>query len=64
MSKSRFLVIGIVLTPGCEQAIPPEELGQVVYEVPMVSGAEEPYPIPELRTPIEGSSGDNQQEKQ
>jgi len=35
-------------TVGCGPSVPPEELGQVVYHVPRVSGADEPYPIPEL----------------
>lgn len=34
---------------GCGPAVPPEELGTVVYEVPAVPGAEEPYPLPELK---------------
>lgn len=56
MLRGRFLILGIMFSAGCEQAIPPEELGQAVYEVPMVPGAEEPYPIPELRTPTEGNA--------
>jgi hypothetical protein len=41
--------LGLLLSiVGCEQRIPKEELGTVVFEVPAVPGAEKPPPMPEL----------------
>jgi len=33
---------------GCEQKVPKEELGTVVFEVPAVQGADKPYEMPQL----------------
>lgn len=33
---------------GCSPAVPREELGNVVYEIPSVPGAEVPYQIPAI----------------
>jgi hypothetical protein len=38
---------GLVSILGCEQRIPKEELGTVVFAVPTV-GADKPPPLPEL----------------
>ena len=40
--------LGLLSIVGCEQRIPKEELGTVVFEVPAVPGAEKPPPMPEL----------------
>jgi len=40
--------LGLLSFLGCEQRIPKEELGTVVFEVPAVPGAEKPPPTPEL----------------
>ncbi len=40
--------LGLLSILGCEQRIPKEELGTVVFEVPAVPGAEKPPPMPEL----------------
>ncbi|MGO9108167.1 MAG: hypothetical protein ACLP9L_02940 [Thermoguttaceae bacterium] len=40
--------LGLLSILGCEQRIPKEELGTVVFEVPAVPGAEKPPPTPEL----------------
>lgn len=49
MPKARSISILLLLAAGCGPAVDSEELGQVVYEVPMVPGAETPYPLPELK---------------
>ena len=38
----------VLLLAGCEQKIPKEELGTVVFEVPIVPGAGKPYAMPQL----------------
>ncbi len=40
--------LGLLSILGCEQRIPKEELGTVVFEIPAVPGAEKPPPLPEL----------------
>ncbi len=40
--------LGLLSTLGCEQRIPKEELGTVVFQVPAVPGSENPPPMPEL----------------
>jgi hypothetical protein len=44
------LLIGLVLT-GCGPAVSNKDLGTVIYEVPHVQGADEPYKLPEINTP-------------
>lgn len=41
---------------GCGPAVPEEELGTLVFEVPKVPGAEEPYELPEIH--VQGQPGD------
>ncbi len=45
------LAVAVAL-PGCGPAVPNSELGEKVYEVPKVPGADEPYPIPEVVPPL------------
>jgi len=45
------VLLVVPLAVGCGPAIPSEELGDVVFEVPKVPGAEEPYPLPESKAP-------------
>ena len=40
--------LGLLSIIGCEQRIPKEELGTVVFEVPAVPGSDKPPPTPEL----------------
>ena len=49
MPKARLLFGLVMVATGCGPALSPEDLGRVVYEVPPVAGAEEPYPLPELK---------------
>ena len=49
MPRARLTSVMFLFVAGCGPAVDQEELGQVVYEVPMVPGAEEPYPLPELK---------------
>ncbi|MGA2253537.1 MAG: hypothetical protein ABSG53_02655 [Thermoguttaceae bacterium] len=47
--RATFLCsLGLLSILGCDKRIPKEELGTVVFEVPAVSGAEKPPPMPEL----------------
>ena len=48
--------LGLLSILGCEQRIPKEELGTVVFEIPAVPGTEKPPPMPELEE--EGDSHD------
>ncbi len=49
------LLLGIV-TAGCGPNVSRSDLGTVVFEVPTVAGADEPYELPELPPPPPGSS--------
>ncbi|MEX2169362.1 MAG: hypothetical protein WD851_08625 [Pirellulales bacterium] len=49
MPTPRLSTVLLLVAAGCGPAVDSEELGQVVYEVPMVPGAETPYPLPELK---------------
>ncbi len=40
--------LGLLAVLGCEQRIPKDELGNVVFEVPSVPGANKPPTTPEL----------------
>ncbi len=40
--------LGLLSMLGCDRRIPKEELGTVVFEVPVVPGSEKPPPMPEL----------------
>ena len=42
------LLVGVLAVGGCGPAIPPEELGTVLEEVPEIPGADEPYEIPDF----------------
>jgi hypothetical protein len=44
---------------GCGSQISKSDLGIVVFEVPKVAGAEEPYQMPELGPPLEPSDDDH-----
>ena len=41
------LAITSACCPGCGPQLDPEDLGTVIFEVPKVPGADEPYPLPE-----------------
>jgi hypothetical protein len=46
-----WIVVGMLLgtvTSGCGPEVPQSEMGTIVYEVPTVAGADEPYRLPEL----------------
>lgn len=40
--------LGLLSIVGCEQRIPKDELGSVVFQVPAVPGSEKPPALPEL----------------
>lgn len=44
-----MVTLAIPVATGCGPAVPASELGQTVFEVPRVAGAEEPYPLPECK---------------
>jgi hypothetical protein len=56
------LLFGIALTlpvvAGCGPALSEEDLGTVVFEVPEVPGADEPYPYPDWDAASESDSPD------
>ena len=43
-----FGLAALLLLGGCEQKVPKEELGTIIYEVPKVPGSEQPFKIPQL----------------
>jgi hypothetical protein len=48
-----FGVLAIPMAlPGCGPAVAKSELGDIVYEVPKVPGADEPFPIPNVVPPL------------
>ena len=42
------LFAAMLFAQGCEQRIPKEELGTVIFEVPQVPGSEKPPEMPQL----------------
>jgi len=44
--------LGLML-PGCGPAVSPNELGTLVFTVPDVPGADQPYALPEVAPPPE-----------
>jgi hypothetical protein len=49
--KCRFPLVGaLLLTAGfaCGPKISPEDMGELTPDVPVISGAEEPFPLPQL----------------
>lgn len=44
--------ITLFVVGGCGPRVLPEDLGQVVFEVPDVPGADKPYDMPELGPPL------------
>jgi hypothetical protein len=48
LCKTLLWSLGLLLFVGCEQRIPKKELGTVVFEVPVVPGADKPPPMKEI----------------
>jgi hypothetical protein len=50
-----FLLLAVVVclavpvATGCGPAVPASELGETIFEVPKVPGAESQYPLPECK---------------
>ena len=53
MLRFRGLAILLLFLSGCGLALSRQDLGTVVFEVPKVAGADEPYRMPELGPPLE-----------
>jgi len=51
----RLLGCGVflLLLAGCGPALSKQELGTVVFEIPKVAGADEPYQLPQSNAPVE-----------
>jgi hypothetical protein len=43
---------------GCGPSVSESDLGTIVYEVPTVAGADEPFPYPKLPPPAPGSEAE------
>ena len=54
------ILVCLVLLPGCEPTVEPEDLGTVQYEIPKIPGADQPYEMPELDEPIDGKPAEEQ----
>ena len=49
--NAAWLVLGLavwIAVPGCGPNVSQSDLGTIVFEVPTVTGADEPYKFPEL----------------
>lgn len=53
------LLLLLVSLGGCGPSLSEQDLGTVVYELPKVAGADEPYPMPQLGPPLEHHEGDD-----
>ena len=42
------LCLALAMLPGCGPRLDQEDLGEVVFEIPNVPGADKPYPLPEF----------------
>jgi hypothetical protein len=54
------LVILLVSLGGCGPELSKEDLGTVVFEVPKIAGAEEPYQMPQLGPPTKEEEGQHE----
>jgi hypothetical protein len=45
------LFIALVIT-GCGPAVSNKDMGKIIYEIPHVQGADKPYDMPKLESPI------------
>lgn len=50
-SRQAVLLLAFLPLYGCGPEVSRDELGEVVFEVPVVPGAEEAYPLPNLNAP-------------
>lgn len=52
---SKLLFIGVVMmgVVGCGPGVERKDLGEVVFKVPEIPGAEKPFPLPQLEAPSE-----------
>jgi hypothetical protein len=57
MLRCWVLAIFLLFLGGCGPAVSRHDLGTVVFEVPKVAGADEPYRMPQLGPPIERKGG-------
>jgi hypothetical protein len=56
-----WAVIGLLVcagVSGCGPSISDSDLGQKIYEVPAVAGADQPYQFPKIPPPVPGSEAD------
>jgi len=51
------ILVGATLG-GCGPSVSESDLGTIVYEVPTVAGADEPFPYPKLPPPAPGSEAE------
>lgn len=51
------LLLVLLSLAGCGPALSRVDLGTVVFEVPKVAGADEPYQMPQLGPPVESKEG-------
>lgn len=63
LALSIFFVIALA-TPGCGPAISEKDLGTVVYEIPKVKAADQPYEMPELGPLNEEHQSSNETEEE
>lgn len=48
-----MLLIGGLVSAGCDPSLDPKEYGQILDGLPKVEGADKPYPLPKLVDPAE-----------
>jgi hypothetical protein len=64
--RTLYLLVGLLLMAAglaCGPKVSPEQMGEVVFEVPDIPGTEEPYPLPELEggePPQDDAAGDEE----
>jgi hypothetical protein len=46
---SLLLAAAMFALPGCDQRVPRGDLGNIIYRLPDVPGANKPYELPELK---------------
>lgn len=57
-ARFAFLLLAVLLA-GCGPELSKSDLGTIIYDVPKVAGADEPYQMPQLGPPA-GSSGEDE----
>jgi hypothetical protein len=62
---SLLVVLSIITTiAGCGQSVSSKDLGTIIYKIPQVQGADQPYDLPKIITPNADATISNTQDQE